>query len=1018
MPFLDTTRTSTLTMDYSFSVANRMWQPGFLLPPEAEYTFKNHTLTMSGHLGFSATITINSTAVPNSTDPPYPGGFNPSAPWNWKIYATINCNNGHGVNTSVNVDLYTGTAVSVATNFIDWSSTITGSLSCSVGTDVLWDVNVTSQSEPPPITTVIWPPTTAYRWYERSTTGSTAVTTLTVNSTYSGGGSGSHSATGTVASSRPTAAYNATIASSSSISSPTSTSTTLAVSNVLVNGKNVKTYTHNHTYLSQTATMLSMTLQSIAGSVYSANGTIATTTRLTRYVNLRGNYRAWKSAYPDVLRLNVYGFDYEVFPSYRALTSSSGVVAGSDSFDHFSTTTTLNQSASISPGANNTLTTALNQVPTSIYAETNTTDLVANGEKATESRFLFRGWRFNGMTTSHAATRSITVSGLSNTYTTHLNFSAYRYLVWNITAGGSGTATVVITTQPGFKDKSWDISWAGAGTYQGTIDLCAPNSATATQDIQDTPYPRMNPDPTVNATYLASWSIDGPYWGVTQVSKIVITPSGVVPILNTLTLSTTGYPATTQNFIYPAKEYSVERMTKAVVSESGTTTTFYSRRYWQQDTVDRTEEEADVHWQVTVGGVSGVTTTTIFGRTIANLVDDINKVDALGGIYGGNVIRHDGWTATKSVAQPGGTTCTVAQPPLRDCYLNGDTGLATWVFGGGMLAVPASAPGTGTTYTYGFDVAPGSHTAQSLFDSINGDFIPDIDDPFDISTPTSDSGGPIFEGLVLVGGNSLRGPVHGIAYMTTLAPNVSQPVELNTTSPTTLRGTATTGTYGEFETGLAYARNNTVNIATIGTLNLTTTYYSGKRNRNVFRVASTSVGMSADVHSSLRKFYADVINGTIHLHFCNDHNNGTWLDKDTGIVSDDTFEIRWTITDEEKRMEVLYATSGVTYNVSSNDEGNTFSVPVTIMTGTKPTACVSSSGMQFIFARSSAGAINCVVRDPQGNNTQASHAVVASGVADDSLAAFVKDTTVYLFYRNTSGTVVVVTSTDGGLTFT
>lgn len=1018
MPFLDTTRTSTLTMDYSFSVANRMYQPGFPTPPEAEYTFKNHTLTMSGHLGFSATVTIHSTTLPNSTDPPHLGGYNYGAPWKWKIYATINCNNGHGVNTSVNVDLFTDNSVSVSTNFVDWASTISGSLSCSVGTDVLWDINVTGQSEPPPITTVIWPPTTAYRWYERSTTGSTAVTTLTVSSSYGAGGSGSHTATGTVATSRPTAAYNATVASSSSITSPISTSTTLAVSNVLVNGKNVKTYTHNHTHLSQTANMLSMTLQSIAGSVYSANGTIATTTRLTRYVSLRGNYRAWKSAYPDVLRLNVFGFDYEIFPNYRALTSSSGVVAGTDSFDNYSTTTTLNQSATETAGTNNTLTTALNQVPLSIYGVTNTTDLVANGEKATESRFLFRGWRFNGITTSHAATSPITVTGLSTTYATHINLSAYRYLVWNITAGGSGTATVVLTTQPGFKDKTWNISWAGSGTYQGTIDLCAPNSKTETLDIQDVPYPRLNPDPAVNATYLASWSIDGPYWGVTQVSKIVITPSGVVPILNSLTLSTIGYPATTQNFIYPAQEYSVERMTKAVVSASGTTTTFYSRRYWQQDTVDRTEEEADVHWQVTVGGVSGVTTTTIFGQTIANLVDDINKVDALGAIYGGNVTRHYGWTATKSVAQPAGAACSVAQPPLRDCFLNGDTGLATWVFGGGMLATPAASPGTGTVYTYGFDVAPGLRTAQTLFDSINGDFIPDIDDPFDVSTPTSDSSGPIFEGLVLVGANSFRGPVHGIALTTTHTPNVTQPVSLNTTSPTVLRGTATTGTYGEFETGLSYAQNNTVNIATLNTTNLTTTYYSGKRNRNVFRVASLSVGMSADVHSSLRKFYADVINGTIHLHFCNDHNNGTWLDKDTGIVSDDTFEIRWTITDEEKRMEVMYAVSGVTYSVYSDDEGNTFSVPVTIMTGTKPTACVSSSGMQFIFARTSVGAINCVVRDPQGNNTQASHAVVASGVADDSLAAFVKDTTVFLFYRNTTGSVIVVTSVDGGLTFT
>ena len=87
------------------------------------------------------------------------------------------------------------------------------------------------------------------------------------------------------------------------------------------------------------------------------------------------------------------------------------------------------------------------------------------------------------------------------------------------------------------------------------------------------------------------------------------------------------------------------------------------------------------------------------------------------------------------------------------------------------------------------------------------------------------------------------------------------------------------------------------------------------------------------------------------------------------------------------------------------------------MTGTKPTACVGPNGMEFIFARTAGGGINCVVRDPLGNVIQASHSVVASGVADDSIAAFVRDTTVYLFYRNAAGSVIVLTSTDNGNLF-
>ena len=1034
MPYLDTTRTSTLTMDYSFSVATRMYQPEYLAPVEDEYTYKNHSLTMSGHLGFSATINIHVTAVPNSTDPPFPGGNDPSLPWNWKVYATINCNNGHGVNTSVNVDLHTFTGVPVSTHSVDFASTISGSLSCTVGTDVLWDVTVTGQTEPPLITTVTWPQLTDYRWYERSTVGSTATTTLTVNSSYGTGGSGSHSATGTVASIRPTAQYNAVIASTSSISSPISTSTTLGVTEVKVNGKYVNTYTHNHSYLSQNATAFSMTLQSIAGSVYSANGTISTSSYLTRYVSVRGNYRAWKNAYPDVLRLNVYGFDVDTSPP-RVLTSSAGAVAGTDIFNRYSTTTTLAQSGTITPGANNTLTTALNQVPTSIYASTNTTDLTTNGELTTENRFLFRGWRFNGMSTTHASTLNIPFSGLSNTYANNFNMSAYRYLNFTLNISGVGTGNVVITSMPGARTKRWNLAFGGGAVISYAIDLCAPPLETASTDNQDSPYPRINTDMAHNATYVGTAQQDGPYWGITRASNIVFTAdAGVSITLTQLSLSTAGYPATTQNFVYTSRDYGVERITKAVVSEADTTTTFYARRFWQQDTVARTEEESDVHWQVTVGGATGVTTTTILGRTIANLVDDINATDALSS-YGGNVIRHNGWTATKSVAQPGGATCTVSQPPLRDCFLNGDTGYATWVYGGGILCTPASS-GVGTTFAYGFDIVPGSHTAQTLFDSINGDFIPDIDDPFDVSTAATDAGGAIFEGLVLAGGNIFRGPAHGIVINSnTLAtPNVGATVDLIRTGSGVVRGTAITGTYGQFETSDPFAQNTVVNFARYGTLSITGTYYSGKRSRNAFRFTiATGSNLSAHNHdNSLMHLYSENSStfGNRVTFYISPDNGSTWNVVDTGISTGGSHSTRLPFNADSRKIWLTYTRGGRTnpndlITRYTENEGNTWSSVIVLATPAfRPTTCVGANGFEYLFyytssSTASALSISSITRDMDSNVIQTAHTVVTTDAAFDMLAAYVRDTEIFLFYRKyTTNAVVVVKSTDMGNTYT
>jgi hypothetical protein len=102
-----------------------------------------------------------------------------------------------------------------------------------------------------------------------------------------------------------------------------------------------------------------------------------------------------------------------------------------------------------------------------------------------------------------------------------------------------------------------------------------------------------------------------------------------------------------------------ERITPAIVAEAGTTTYYYGRRFWQQDRDGRNEEESDVHWQMTVGGSTGVTTYTVSMLTIAGLASQVNASD-------NSIVRHPGWVMTRSVAQPGGGTCAASQPPLRD----------------------------------------------------------------------------------------------------------------------------------------------------------------------------------------------------------------------------------------------------------------------------------------------------------------------------------------------------------------
>lgn len=338
MPYIDGTRTATLTMSHTQNVLVRIWNPFALQPLEPDYDTLFTNFTFGGHLGFSASLAIVSTVVAPS----------PGAAWTWELRANIIVNNGHGSSNSSYTVLSSGSETG-ATTYKDVGVTCAGTFSASVGVDKLWDIAEDSFSSS--VAPTRFPSLTGYTWYERTTTSSTAACSLSA-------GSGSV-AVSAAATSRRNADYTATLSASGFSSGDVRHD--FAVSLVKVNAVAVHDITHAHTWYTQSATEFSLSLLGTTdgfGIVSAASGTISTSSCLDRAVSVVGRIRAWEGAYPDNLDVVVTGYD----GGTRTMISSGGSYGGQDTFVAYSTTTVLTDPTN---GAN-TLTTALNDVRKSV----------------------------------------------------------------------------------------------------------------------------------------------------------------------------------------------------------------------------------------------------------------------------------------------------------------------------------------------------------------------------------------------------------------------------------------------------------------------------------------------------------------------------------------------------------------------------------------------------------------------------------------------------------------------------
>ena len=450
MPYLDGTRTSTLAMDHTQDVTVTIVNPiGIVAPPtwEDQYFDKRTDFTFSGHLGFSGTINIVS----------YTYGINTTT-WGWELRASVTVNNGHGATQTSTVTVATGTSTAY---YVDASATYSGSFTASVGTDKIWDIAEAAFSSTSAPTQ--FPSQTSYTWYERSTVGSTATCSLSV-------GGSTVTATNTVSSTRQTATYKATLSATGFCTGPQTHN--FGVTNIKVNGTTVPDITHAQTKGLQDATEWSLSLEGDAdafGIYRTGSGTISTTVCLARSVGMFGRIRAWEGAYPNNVDVVISGYD----GGSRTVTASSGSWAGNDSFNDYSAYTTLTDMTA----GSGTLTTALNDVPTWISAALSGSSLTTNGDNSTDTRVMFRGWRFTGWSVAETNNRSISGTGNDRTYSPFEGMSGYRYLDVQVKAqsGTSVPGTITLTDYHG-NTKSWDVTAATTSYATVTLDLCSPDS--------------------------------------------------------------------------------------------------------------------------------------------------------------------------------------------------------------------------------------------------------------------------------------------------------------------------------------------------------------------------------------------------------------------------------------------------------------------------------------------------------------------------------------------------------------
>ena len=304
--------------------------------------------------------------------------------------------------------------------------------------------------------------------------------------------------------------------------------------------------------------------------------------------------------------------------------------------------------------------------------------------------------------------------------------------------------------------------------------------------------------------------------------------------------------------------------------------------------------------------------------------------------------------------------------------------------------------------------------AQTMYRKLNGDFVPDAFDAFEVEDAGS-------QYLSLLAVNYARGRAHGLVLGTDCNPYTLQTVTLQLDSTSASRGSGTSNTIGEYFTGLpaglGQANHNTV----CNTLNTThpDPLYTNKQQRAVFKLAIASSGfISADRNVLLQHYYATISSGTVSLWRAANPLASSYTQTVTSITGAADLHLRCLYADPQIGIVLFVrASAGGLTRYYSSDEGATWVSTVINASGNQPAFAVDDMGMEYYIWRTSAGNIEGKILDANGSTILGVTTLVTGNVADQSIDIYERLDDMYIIYSHTTNGITVIRSTDGGRTY-
>jgi hypothetical protein len=971
--YKDLDRTSTQSCIIAYDVKAKLTDLSFARP-SPYYEFERYAdFQIGGHFGCSASIT---TQLVTTGSAPVPSPF--GLPWSWSINAIVVVDNGHGVSTTQTIVLKSGTNYGpfdpLYTPFVVEDIAVAGTFNFTCNSEILYDI-----TESQPGGAYLHPPYTVLHQFERSTVGGTATCTVVLNGQ-------TVTATGAIASSQSTT-YNfdafVEATATGSLAGKEQAIISLPLINSIQIPNNGYLFARNSDqFVESTATIKAVTLgvDDAFGDQVFTRATLTSSNTLERNIKNKGWVNAYNNTYPNELDVDLLNFD-----GGTRTVSFTGSYDETESFKKYSYSSSL--------VLVNTLTDTVNfdDIPAGNFKNTITSaSLIANGDYQYNTRVPFRGWSYAGASLYH--TKELTLSGSGNTYTfndpNRVNFSSYRFLRVNAQSGTGSPVSADLFVRYG--GNGTEILQAPmtipVSASNQNIDLCFAYDlhVSPTDDIvtQDNPYPRANPNS--NYDWGSQRLINKDLYGIGQVGQVRLDGSVTV---NSFKLYRDDNTAKA-DFIAPISE---SGLGFTQVFTGTATTNYFGRRYWSQDVQGRNDEEYDL-LQLTGGS------TTYVPQTIAGFIDNITN---LTGYQGGRV--HLGWTGNSSTPNDSSTN-------LRDGYLNED-GYMSWLMGFGMQYIAGDQK-------FGFDRDLSQETAdydifaQTIFDELNCDFIPDYYDPFGLETPGETS-------LNLYGFNCQRGPVHGLVQLQQLGQTVFvQDAGLVN------RGSSVTDVNGRYQTATPFMQAETGNDVFCGIASVGTTAVTAKRNRVAFyfpTIPTSGTIKSADISGNYQHLIGTVNSNIVNLILTETYDFSVFEYLSTNISDAANVAVAWKpLTNENQIMLVVETVGGdIKLYINNNLGTGDCTLSTTLGTGITPAIAINNQGNQLIIFRTTTagGSIRRVLLDNNGTVILAASDILSGNVTVEGLACYWKDDQAYIVYNDAVSGITVIKSDDYATTF-